>query len=113
MEEPFADATKDMDIFIFPHHGLEPFTVGERTLRHINPTLVLVPGSGSGGVYNYCSQNHMSPVIRSSADGNLVVLCDGISWQLYENVAPGAFAGMTGQEESFPDPGEIQKEETP
>lgn len=100
--EDYADLVSGTDIFIFPHHGLQPFTIGPRTLRTINPVLVLVPGSGSGGVYGYFDENRMHPEIRSSADGNLVVLSDGKSWQLYRNAAPGAFASLTGAEKPYP-----------
>ncbi len=113
MEEPIASRTADVDILIFPHHGLEPFTVGPLTLRHLNPALVLVPGASYGGVYNYFDQNYMAPLIRCSGNGNLVVLSDGVSWQLYENVAPGAFSAMTGAEDTYPAPESIPTEEPP
>ena len=111
LREQFRDQTANMDIFVFPHHGLEPFVVGELTLRMLNPSLVLVPGSGRGAVYNYFNSNHMSPVIRSAADGNLVVLSDGVDWQLYEDVAPGAFADLDRTATAFPAPEDVKTSE--
>ena len=101
--DDYADQVSGTDIFIFPHHGLQPFTVGPRTLKTINPVLVLVPGGGSGSVRGYFDENYMRPEVRSSADGNLVVLSDGASWQLYKNCAPGAFASLTGGEAPYPE----------
>lgn len=110
MEEPIASRTANADILIFPHHGLQPFTIGPLTLRHINPSLVLVPGNSFAGVYDFFRRNEMFPTIRSSRNGNMVVLSDGVSWQLYENVASGAFSGMTGAEKAWPHPDTVPTE---
>lgn len=44
-----ADDVRDIDVLKFPHHGLEPFLIGERTLRLVNPSIILVPGSPHQG----------------------------------------------------------------
>ena len=82
----------NIDIYLFPHHGLEPFCVDALSLQLVNPSLILVPGNTAGRVREFCNQYGLKPLIRSPYYGNLVVLSDGISFELHENAEPGAYA---------------------
>ena len=87
----FPDDIADTDILIFPHHGIEPFTIGPMALKLVNPDLVLVPGRSTSAVVVYMKVNDLFPVLRSPHNGNVVVTSDGVSWELHDDVQPGEF----------------------
>lgn len=89
--EHFPGDIQDIDIMIWPHHGIQPFPIGKRTIQLVNPDLVLVPGRASSGVIDYLRQNKMTPVVKSPTYGNIVVTSDGVSWELHEGVQPGEY----------------------
>lgn len=89
--EKYPDDITDIDILIFPHHGIEPFAIGRRALTLMNPDLVLVPGRASSGVIDFLRQNGMAPKVTSPTYGHVVVTSDGVAWELHEGVQPGEF----------------------
>ena len=89
--ERFPGDIQDIDIMIWPHHGIEPFPVGQRSIALINPDLVLVPGRASSGVIDFLRQKGMAPVVKSPTYGHIVVTSDGLTWELHEGVQPGEF----------------------
>ena len=88
----FPEEIRDIDILVFPHHGLRPFVIGAQTLRLVNPDLVLVPGNTAALVRKYFAENDMKPEVRSPSSGHVVVTSDGVTWELHEFAALGEFA---------------------
>ena len=91
VRDTFPDDVADIDILIFPHHGIEPFAIGEKALRLINPGLVLVPGRSSSAVIALLKRNNLAPEVRSPAYGHVVVTSDGTGWEVHDNVQPGEY----------------------
>lgn len=89
--EKYPDDITNIDIMIFPHHGIEPFAIGRMALRMINPGLVLVPGRASSGVIDFLRQNGMKPIVMSPTYGHIVVTSDGTTWELHQDVQPGEY----------------------
>ena len=89
--EKYPDDITNIDIMIFPHHGIEPFAIGRMALRMINPGLVLVPGRASSGVIDFLRQNGMKPIVMSPTYGHIVVTSDGATWELHQDVQPGEY----------------------
>ncbi len=89
--DTFPADIADVDILIFPHHGIEPFVIGPRTLRLVNPDLVLIPGRSSAAVLELLAKNNLSPEVRSPAYGNIVITSDGNTWELHDDVQPGEY----------------------
>lgn len=91
VRDHFAEDITDIDILIFPHHGIEPFAIGERALRLVNPDLVMIPGRSSSAVIDFLKRNDLFPAVTSPAYGNVVVTSDGNTWELHDHVAPGEY----------------------
>ncbi len=86
------DEVRDVDVFQFPHHGLEPFSVTSGALQVVNPKIVLVPGALMGKVRMYFLRLNMKPEVYGNGSGNAVILSDGQDYKTYDQVEPGAFA---------------------
>lgn len=89
---PYKDVVKDVDVLKFPHHGMQPFAIGERTFRLVSPDIVLMPGSNSAGCRTFCAQNGFKGDFYDNGAGNVVIFSDGETMEVVKNAAPGQFA---------------------
>ena len=81
----WPEEIRNIDVFSFPHHGLEPIEINLATYRWINPRLVLVPGAGAGIArvfgYSRCGTSR-DAVYLSLTNGHVLVTSDGthLTW---------------------------------
>lgn len=69
-----ADEIRDIDILVFPHHGLKPFYLSEAALMLMVPKLVLVPGNAAGNIRVLCRDVlGFYPPVYSGSSGDVVV----------------------------------------
>lgn len=92
--EMYPDEIAAVDVFQFPHHGLQPFCVDQLTLRAVDPKLVLLPGNNRGYVRLYMRECGITPdrdIFSMDGDpGNAtVLLCDGDVIEVLPNQKPG------------------------
>lgn len=90
--ERYAEVVADVDVLKFPHHGLEPFYIGERTLQLVNPSIVLVPGSAAMAAY-FVRKNCPDAMVYGNDHRFFIIYSDGDSLDMISDVEPGQFAG--------------------
>lgn len=90
--DEYSELVREVDVLKFPHHGMEPFAIGEKTFRLVSPEVVLMPGGGSYGCYQFCLKNGFKGDFYDNGDGNIVIVSDGESMEVFTQVEPGQFA---------------------
>lgn len=90
--QKYPDLTKDVDIFKFPHHGLKKFCMTANSLRHINPTYVMVPSNDRYTPTNWGRELGVDFESFASSGGNHVFVTNGEEINVYSDVEASAFA---------------------
>lgn len=77
----FAELCANVDVLKFPHHGDQPYEIGQRASRIVRPRYVLVPGVASKyKVWNFFDDiavKFPKDNVYTNADGHVVILTDG------------------------------------
>lgn len=77
----YRELCANVDVLKFPHHGHEPFEVGNKAMKVLSPTYVLVPGVASQYKLwnNYDNVGVKFPLknVLTNAEGHVVILTDG------------------------------------
>lgn len=81
INEEYRELCTNVDVLKFPHHGHEPFEVGDRAMKVLSPTYILVPGVARP----YAIWSHYGNVgvkfpmqnVFTNAMGHVVMLTDG------------------------------------
>lgn len=81
INKDYYDLCANVDVLKFPHHGMEPFEIGEQAIRTTSPKYVLVPGvANKFKVWDFMD-DHGAKLpqgnVLTVADGNIVLLVDG------------------------------------
>lgn len=90
--EQYADVVRNVDVLKFPHHGLEPMYIGERTLRMVNPSIVLVPGAAAKAIAFVRKNDLDRATVYGNNYNNFIIYSDGQSLDVVTDVAPGQYA---------------------
>lgn len=93
LKDRHPEEIRDIDVLIFPHHGLEPFVITGPNLNKMNSSIVLMTANNRARVKRYCNTtNWLSADLYSSGpDGTIVIATDGVKLDLYTQVEPGQF----------------------
>ena len=89
--DQYADEVKDVDVLKFPHHGLEPFYITDRALRHTNPAIVITPGAYAK-VSRHVRELGLSSLRYGNGDNFFIIYSDGESLDAVLDVQPGQYA---------------------
>lgn len=93
--EQHRELVENVDVLKFPHHGIEPFCVDAWVVKIMNPELILVPAQFGGNVERLLRQRKMTETtVIDTGKGDVVVLTDGESLEVFTHVEMGQFAGM-------------------
>lgn len=100
----YAELCRDVDVLKFPHHGIEPFEIGEQALRTASPEVVLVPGVVNRyKIWNFADNNtvkFLKENVYTNADGHVVILTDGGEYfEVKTQQSPADYAGMYSRTE--------------
>lgn len=87
--DDYLDEIRGADVFVFPHHGLEPFAVTSGALQKMDPKVILIPGDPEGMQRQRCRRLHLNPEIYGNHHGNIVICSDGQGYTVHEHVKPG------------------------
>ncbi len=90
----WGEEIRNIDIFSFPHHGLQPIVVQPYVYRIINPRLILIPSKVKGAVRDFAVNKvyiGRDAVYLSARDGHMLVTTDGDRIWYAEGVEPGTF----------------------
>ena len=90
--ESYGSLVKNVDIFIFPHHGLTPYAVTSGALQILHPGIILLPGDAEGMLRSFCLSHRWHFPIYGNRHGNIMIESDGAEIQVHEQVQPGEFA---------------------
>lgn len=94
----YKEEIRNLDVMIWPHHGLKPYAIPDKTVRLINPSLILVPGNHRSMIYWHCRDDiWIKPEVYSNSTGHLIVATDGESLLVYPDVPSGG-QNLTGIE---------------
>lgn len=78
---PYAELCANVDVLKFPHHGSEPYEIGNKASRTVRPQHVLVPGVASKhkiwDFFDDLGVKFPRENIYTNADGHVVILTDG------------------------------------
>ena len=78
---PYAELCANVDVLKFPHHGSEPYEIGNKASRTVRPQHVLVPGVVSKhkiwDFFDDLGVKFPRENIYTNADGHVVILTDG------------------------------------
>ena len=89
----YADLVRDIDVFKFPHHGLEPFYVTDEALLLLNPAIIMTPGPYARAS-KYIQSLGLPSIRVGNGDGNFIIYSDGESLDVVIEVQPGQYAGV-------------------
>lgn len=77
----FTELCSNVDVLKFPHHGGEPYLIGENATRTVSPTYVLMPSQlNNYKVYSFLRDNGVDiqrENVLSQREGHVVILTDG------------------------------------
>lgn len=87
------DEIRDIDVLIFPHHGLKPFYISKNIINKMNSSIVLLTARNGAAVREFCNVVNTlhASVYSSSHDGNIVLVSNGICLETYLQAEPGQF----------------------
>ena len=92
VRERYPEELNRISVLSFPHHGLKPFCISQKTMRLLSPRVILTPGNAEGDVKSYVSREcsvRVRPRYYCAHDGNVQVISDGITLRTAYNVKPG------------------------
>ncbi len=94
LRKRWPEEIKEIDIFSFPHHGLDTYGQSPAVYRIIDPRVILIPGNELGSVKAYAmhdayAANSRDAVYLSSRNGNILVTTDGSNIWYSSDVEPG------------------------
>lgn len=94
----YRELCSQVDVLKFPHHGVQPFEIGQAALRVVRPTYVLVPGVvNKYKLWNFADDNGVKfprDNVVTNADGHVVILTDGQGlFEIHTQIDPVDFAG--------------------
>ena len=90
----WKDEIADVDVFHFPHHGMEPLYITKECMHQANPRVILITGRQRGLVKQFVRQAGLdmdAVVYLSVMDKNCMVICDGENLWTATGVGPGEF----------------------
>ncbi|MBR6954574.1 MAG: MBL fold metallo-hydrolase [Clostridia bacterium] len=92
-EKYYGDQIRQLDILLFPHHGIWAHEVPVRTYGFMDPRLVLIPGVERGGARTVARKAGANPdaVFLCYQDGHVLVTSDGSRIWYAAGVEPGTF----------------------
>ncbi len=77
----FKDLCTNVDVLKFPHHGMQPYEIGNQACRTTNPRYVIVPGvANKYKIWDFLDDHGADfpkENVYTVADGNIVILTDG------------------------------------
>lgn len=77
----YKELCSGVDVLKFPHHGGQPYEIGNKAARTVNPSYVLVPGvTGKFRMCSFMTSNGVDYARENtytSGDGHVVILTDG------------------------------------
>lgn len=83
----------NIDVFKFPHHGIYPHAVDDWVVKRLKPQYVLVPGVNGWRVRSTMdSTGNKEAQVLDYSKGNVVILSNGESLEVFTKVQPGQFA---------------------
>lgn len=85
------DLISNVDVFQFPHHGLEDFCITRQGFQTVNPKIVLVPANSSGPSQRLAKELGINAQFYDNRDGNIVIESDGTNLIVHTNAQPGQF----------------------
>lgn len=96
INDEFAELCANVDVLKFPHHGAEPFEIGNRASRNVNPEYVLVPSQ----MNNYKVWQFFSDLgigverekVLTNRAGHVVILTDGDFLEVRTEQNPADYA---------------------
>lgn len=87
----YHDLCSDVDVLKFPHHGIEPFEIGNIAIRNVSPEYVLVPGVvNKHKIWDFADNRGVKfpkENVLTNGDGHVVIVTDGderfevLTWQ--------------------------------
>lgn len=104
INQQYTELCAYVDVLKFPHHGIEPYEIGQKALRVVRPQYVLVPGVvNEQKIWNFADNmvvKFPKENVLSNADGHVVILTDGGErFEVLTQVDPAAFAPCNTQEQ--------------
>ena len=81
INEEYRELCSKVDVLKFPHHGSEPYEVGNKAMKVLQPQYILVPGVANKykiwNDYDNVAIKLPRENIFAMADGHVVILTDG------------------------------------
>ena len=94
IQDRWGDLIRDIDIFKFPHHGIQPLAVNRFVYQLINPRVILLPSRERGQIRVFAKRDAGltgDAVYLNIKDGNVLVSTDGINIWTATEVTPGEY----------------------
>ncbi len=92
----YKDICTDVDVLKFPHHGMEPFEIGQIACRTTSPEYVIVPGVVSKyKIWDFFDNKGVKfpkENVFTVADAPFVILTDGEALEFDLNIDPADYA---------------------
>ena len=77
----YAEVCANVDVLKFPHHGAQPYEIGQKASRTVRPQVLLVPGVTSKyklwDFFDDLGVKFPQKNVLTNADGHVVILTDG------------------------------------
>lgn len=81
INEEYRELCANVDVLKFPHHGSEPYEVGNKAMKVLQPQYILVPGvANKYKIWNDYDNNAIKfprDNVFTMADGHVVILTNG------------------------------------
>lgn len=81
INKEYPDLCADVDVLKFPHHGLQPYEIGNIAIRTVSPEYVLVPGVvNKHKIWDFADNRGVKfpkDNVLTNGDGHVVILTDG------------------------------------
>ena len=92
--ERWGELIRDTDVFVFPHHGTQPYAINRFCYKMINPRVVLICSRERGNVRLYARNQAgitSDALFLNIMDGNILVSTDGVNLWTATNVTAGEY----------------------
>ncbi len=81
INDEYKELCANVDVLKFPHHGHEPYEVGNKAMKVLRPQYILVPGAANQykmwNDYDNIGVKFPKENILTNAEGHVVILTDG------------------------------------